>query len=245
MATITRPHRKPTPSPRVSSRETTSQRTNAQGETVDYGRRETTTVEGNRVQKVIHAEGPRGTTRRVETTELPAADETSNASGLKISRGQSQFSAPSLGKVAGNLLGPLVASVSIITYRSLRTEKKLPPPGLFVSVGVIYGGLATLPESAGSFPALIGWGFVVAALLKLWPFQAASAGAAGPGATGSAAAPSAPVTSGGSVQTGGPPPTKAGGQGGPNWYVPTPGASPIYNGPAGGENNPGGAYLPY
>ncbi len=43
-----------------------------------------------------------------------------------------------------------------------------PPPGDFVAVVVVYGGLSLLPESGSQVAALFGWGLVLATALNFW-----------------------------------------------------------------------------
>ena len=41
-------------------------------------------------------------------------------------------------------------------------------PSDYVSVAIVYGGLALFPDSASGFASLVGWGFVLATFLNLW-----------------------------------------------------------------------------
>jgi hypothetical protein len=82
------------------------------------------------------------------------------------------------------LLTAWIAEVVLIWYRSSKNTsatdnlealpqpiKGLPMPREFASTFVVYGALGLWPESAGSFPAVVGWGFVLATLLNLTPSQ--------------------------------------------------------------------------
>jgi hypothetical protein len=66
------------------------------------------------------------------------------------------------------LFAAAMVESGIITWRDISQTKVPPPPSDYVAVAIIFGGLALLPESAGSFPSLVGWGFVIATFLNLW-----------------------------------------------------------------------------
>ena len=101
-----------------------------------------------------------------------------------------------LGKL-GNIAAPALLATMIVTYRDVRKTKsaygraQLPPPGQYVSVVMIYGALALLPDAASGFAAVTAWGFTIAALLTLWPNKVGNAvsSALWPGGKTSSAAP--------------------------------------------------------
>lgn len=73
------------------------------------------------------------------------------------------------------LIYPSLVEVALITYRDIRKGnnvtnpiKYLPIPSQYVSVIIIYGGLALAPPSAQRLAAMIGWGFCVATALNVW-----------------------------------------------------------------------------
>jgi hypothetical protein len=79
----------------------------------------------------------------------------------------------------GGLLSAWLAEVVLITYRAIKqpaatgstgtqSVPSLPLPSYYAATFVVYGALAFLPESAGNFGALVGWGFVVATALNLY-----------------------------------------------------------------------------
>lgn len=77
--------------------------------------------------------------------------------------------------MASPLLYPALVETALITYRDVKsgTNKDnpiahFPLPSQYVSVLLVYGGLALLPESASRLAALVGWGFVVATALNLF-----------------------------------------------------------------------------
>lgn len=72
-----------------------------------------------------------------------------------------------------------LAEVVLITYRAVKqpaasgsagtqSVPNLPLPSYYAATFVIYGALSFLPESAETFAALVGWGFVVATALNLY-----------------------------------------------------------------------------
>ncbi|MGP8204604.1 MAG: hypothetical protein ACLQVK_00880 [Acidimicrobiales bacterium] len=74
------------------------------------------------------------------------------------------------------LLGAFFAQVAIITYRAVsgggvstptQAPLPLPLPAEYTAAALIYGALAIAPASLAPIPGLIGWGLVVANLLKL------------------------------------------------------------------------------
>ena len=69
---------------------------------------------------------------------------------------------------ARGLFAAALVESAIITWRDISQTKVPPPPSDFVAVAIIYGGLALFPDTAGNFPSIVGWGFVVATFLKLW-----------------------------------------------------------------------------
>ena len=69
---------------------------------------------------------------------------------------------------ARGLFAAALVESAIITWRDISQTKVPPPPSDFVAVAIIYGGLSLFPDTAGNFPSLVGWGFVVATFLKLW-----------------------------------------------------------------------------
>lgn len=69
---------------------------------------------------------------------------------------------------ARGLFAAALVESAIITWRDVSQTKVPPPPSDYVAVAIIYGGLALFPDTAGSFPSLVGWGFVVATFLNLW-----------------------------------------------------------------------------
>jgi hypothetical protein len=94
------------------------------------------------------------------------------------------------------ILYPAIAEVALITYRDVKNKSNvdnpiphMPIPSQYVSVIIIFGGLALFPGQAAKLASAIGWGFVVATALQVWT----------PGSTvnsakaASAAAASAPV----------------------------------------------------
>lgn len=70
--------------------------------------------------------------------------------------------------MAAGVLTAALTEAAIVTYRDVKQEKILPLPSSYTSVAVVYGLLALFPDSAAPFPALVGWGLVVATLLNLW-----------------------------------------------------------------------------
>ena len=69
---------------------------------------------------------------------------------------------------ARGLFAAALVESAIVTWRDISATKVPPPPSDFVAVAIIFGGLGLFPDSAGSFPSLVGWGFVVATFLSLW-----------------------------------------------------------------------------
>lgn len=69
---------------------------------------------------------------------------------------------------ASGLFAAALVESAIVTWRDISETKVPPPPSDYVAVAIIYGGLSLFPDSAGSFPSLVGWGFVVATFLNLW-----------------------------------------------------------------------------
>jgi hypothetical protein len=69
------------------------------------------------------------------------------------------------------LFSAALVESAIITWRDISGTKIPPPPSDYVAVAVIFGALSLFPDSAGSFPALVGWGLVVATFLNLWTPQ--------------------------------------------------------------------------
>lgn len=69
---------------------------------------------------------------------------------------------------ARGLFAAALVESAIVTWRDISQTKVPPPPSDFVAVAIIYGGLSLFPDSAGSFPSLVGWGFVAATFLNLW-----------------------------------------------------------------------------
>lgn len=69
---------------------------------------------------------------------------------------------------ARGLFAAALVESAIVTWRDVSQTKVPPPPSDYVAVAIIYGGLALFPESAGNFPSLVGWGFVIATFLNLW-----------------------------------------------------------------------------
>lgn len=75
------------------------------------------------------------------------------------------------------LLEAFFAQATIITYRSVKNGIKrptvsplaLPLPAEYTAAALIYAGLGLLPDALGPIPALLGWGLVVANLLKVFP----------------------------------------------------------------------------
>lgn len=76
-----------------------------------------------------------------------------------------------------------LTEVVLITYRASKkgssngtAQVPFPRPGLYAGSFLIYGALGLLPNSAGSFAALVGWGIVVATFLNLYnPLPSATA----------------------------------------------------------------------
>jgi hypothetical protein len=66
------------------------------------------------------------------------------------------------------LFAAALVESGLITWRDVSQTKIPPPPSDYVAVAIIFGGLSLFPESAGSFPSLVGWGFVAATFLNLW-----------------------------------------------------------------------------
>jgi hypothetical protein len=68
-----------------------------------------------------------------------------------------------------------LAEVVLITYRSTKkggnqgtAQVPFPLPSQFAGTFIIFGSLALLPQSAGNFASLAGWGLVAATFLNLY-----------------------------------------------------------------------------
>jgi hypothetical protein len=80
------------------------------------------------------------------------------------------------------LLSAFLAEVVIVTYRTYsrsgvaggglqvpaQAPMNLPLPSYYTAPIIAYGALALVPASGQQFASLVGWGLVVATLLKLW-----------------------------------------------------------------------------
>ncbi len=86
-----------------------------------------------------------------------------------------------------SLLAAFFAQVAIITYRTYRgassgvagggiavptqAPMNLPLPASYTAPIFVYGVLALVPGEGQRVAGMVGWGFVVATLLNLWPAQ--------------------------------------------------------------------------
>jgi len=77
--------------------------------------------------------------------------------------------------MASPLLYPILAEVALITYRNIKNGSNVqnpiphvPIPSQYVSVVLVYGGLALLPSSFDRLSALMGWGLVIATALNVF-----------------------------------------------------------------------------
>lgn len=81
------------------------------------------------------------------------------------------------------LFAAWIAETVIITWRSFTREQRPPLPSEFVAAYVIFGTLGLIAESPTARPAAVavGWGLVVATVLRLGPadFNRAADGIAG------------------------------------------------------------------
>ena len=79
------------------------------------------------------------------------------------------------------LFGAWFVEGSIITWRSFTREHRPPLPSEFVASFVIFGLLGLAPPAAKPAATALGWGLVVATVLRLGPadFNQAGAGIAG------------------------------------------------------------------
>lgn len=80
------------------------------------------------------------------------------------------------------LLSAFLAEVVIVTYRAYSKSGvagggipvpaaapiNLPLPAYYTAPIIAYGALALVPASGQQFASMVGWGLVVATLLKLW-----------------------------------------------------------------------------
>ena len=66
------------------------------------------------------------------------------------------------------LFAAALVETGLVTWRDISQTKVPPPPSDYVAVVIIYGARSLFPDSAGSFPSLVGWGLVVATFLNLW-----------------------------------------------------------------------------
>lgn len=71
------------------------------------------------------------------------------------------------------LIYPAIAEIGLITYRDVKSGTNvnnpvahLPMPSQYLSVAVVYGILAVIPDKYSRITALMGWGFVVATALN-------------------------------------------------------------------------------
>lgn len=98
------------------------------------------------------------------------------------------------------LLAAALAETALVTWRDLKVDKMPPPPSDYVSVAVIYGGLALFPEGASQVTSLFGWGLVLATFLNFWnpaaPWNLVKSGTVAPGS-----APAASLGNTSAVQT--------------------------------------------
>lgn len=72
----------------------------------------------------------------------------------------------------GGIVVPWLAEMIIITIRDLKKGSTnnvagLPLPADYLASFAIFGVLGALPESANTFAAVTGWGFVIATFLNL------------------------------------------------------------------------------
>ena len=95
------------------------------------------------------------------------------------------------------------AETAIITWRSFTRQHRPPLPSEFAAAFVIFGALGLMPDTAKAPATAIGWGLVLATLLRLGPAdfnQAAttfgsSSAAGNPGGVTGTPAPSSPAPS--------------------------------------------------
>lgn len=65
------------------------------------------------------------------------------------------------------LLGAFVAQLGIISYRSVRIERRAPLPAEFLAAFVVYGALSVLAGPAPRTAGVTGWGLVIATGLNI------------------------------------------------------------------------------
>lgn len=77
--------------------------------------------------------------------------------------------------MANPLVAPALVEATLVTYRSYKTGTAqsnpvpyLPMPSEFTAVVIVYGLLGLVPGEGQRVAALVGWGLVVATLLRLW-----------------------------------------------------------------------------
>ena len=100
-----------------------------------------------------------------------------------------------------------IVELGLVTYRAskagtLKTNPvpHLPMPSEVLSVVVVYGGLSIVTGQGEALAGALGWGLVVATLLKFWnPGGTVAAHANPAGSSTSAASSSTIAASGGSV----------------------------------------------
>ena len=74
--------------------------------------------------------------------------------------------------MANALLAPWMIETALVGYRDIQSGSSgnvggLPLPSQFAAVFVLFGALSFFPENGEKVAALLGWGFVIATVLRL------------------------------------------------------------------------------
>ncbi len=67
------------------------------------------------------------------------------------------------------MLAPWMAEVVLISWRTVRKEKRPPFPSELLATFVVFGTVSLVAEKQPQIASLFGWGVVVATFLNLFP----------------------------------------------------------------------------